>query len=151
MPRCPDHSAQALGRGSIHSQRGNIGVIHAEVPIGMDWNTFKNAIQSGHEATIEACLTNRTRIHSGVTSPVDGVGRIFCGHTPQLAGGPKHLGNVVCVDTGAFITSMTGGLDRYPDAGLCMMQSTFGTEHLPQKKIVQPNIHLTIGHAHRPF
>lgn len=130
------------------SSRGTIGLIHAEVPTGMDWGDFKAFIKSGDQTTIDFCLTSRERFQRSNEEFVSGVGRVFSGHTPQLQSGAKRMGNMVCVDTGAFLSPFP---ERYPKAGLCMMQSTFATEHVPDECEPQDGIHLILGHSLDPF
>lgn len=85
----------------IETDRGTVGLVHAEVPIGMDWATFLEKIEDGDEATISSALEGRKRIKSGDSSGVMGVGRLFVGHTIQW-GGIQRLGNIYAVDTGAI-------------------------------------------------
>jgi len=85
----------------IDTPRGSVGVLHAEVPIGMSWSRFVTAIENKDEKVTETALWGRKRIESGDTDGVVGVGRVFVGHTPHW-GGAKRFGNVFAVDTGAI-------------------------------------------------
>ena len=84
----------------IESKRGTIGLLHAEVPIGMSWSRFKENIEQGDAKTVKSALWGRTRAHNQDESGVEGVGRVFSGHTPQWDG-LRRLGNVYMLDTGA--------------------------------------------------
>lgn len=84
----------------VQTSRGSVGVIHAEVPIGMNWQSFKESIENEDPKTTAYCLWGRTRISEMNDSGVEGVGRIFSGHTVQL-GAVTKLGNVYFIDTGS--------------------------------------------------
>ena len=81
-----------------------IGIIHAEVPYGMNWDMFKHAIRSGDAQAINSALWGRKRINRGDSSGVSGVHRIFCGHT--LRKRTAELGNVVYLDTGTVLRAL---------------------------------------------
>lgn len=106
----------------VETQRGSIGLLHAEVPRGMDWPTFVSKVESGDHAAIEACLWGRTRAHAGDQSGVPGVGRVFAGHTPQF-GGPALFGNVCVLDTGAVF----GELGHHDDGKLTLVNAALRT------------------------
>lgn len=91
----------------IETSRGKVGIIHAEVPHGMDWPTFCSSLEAGDEEVIYSCLWERTRVLMRDDSGVRGLGRLFVGHSPQMMG-PARLGNIYYVDTGAFF-QMYGG------------------------------------------
>lgn len=91
----------------VDTPRGSVGLIHAEVPRGMDWPTFVAGIEAGAKKIIHSCLWGRTRVKANDASGVRGVGRIFAGHTPQLAG-MRRLGNHYLVDTAA-VYGASGG------------------------------------------
>lgn len=90
----------------IEAERGMIGLVHGDVPRGMDWKTFIERIESGHKKTIEIALTGRDRIESNDKSGVNGVGRVFVGHTIQF-GGARQFGNVFGIDTGAVFRELS--------------------------------------------
>jgi len=85
----------------IETARGTVGLLHAEVPQGMDWQTFITKIESDDPATIESCLEGRNRYKHQDQSGVPGVGRIFVGHTVHWQGSTRY-GNVYFIDTGAI-------------------------------------------------
>ncbi len=92
----------------VDTPRGLVGIVHAEVPSGMDWPTFRAAIERGDEKVTQAALEGRDRIKRRDASGVAGIGRVFVGHTPQW-GGVARLGNVYAVDTGAIFPAIREG------------------------------------------
>jgi len=96
----------------IPTDRGTVGFVHAEVPAGLDWETFKNKLAAGDEGVTEKALWGRDRIQAGDTSGVAGIDRLFFGHTPQ-AGGPQRLGNCYYIDTGAVFRLLKGDADFF--------------------------------------
>lgn len=116
----------------VETVRGTVGLIHADVPEGMSWGEFIADIGAGNSKTIETCLRGRDRIHSNNAEGVQGVGRIFVGHTPQW-GGLKRYGNVYALDTGAVF-----GEQGVKDGGcLTMARLVMKTESLtvPRKAV----------------
>jgi len=89
----------------VETERGTVGLVHAEVPVGMDWPTFVARLEGGDAHTIQSALWGRVRATRNVASGVAGVGRIFCGHTPQF-GGARRLGNCYFIDTGAVFGAL---------------------------------------------
>lgn len=87
----------------VETPRGLVGLVHADVPAGMPWARFTELLAAGDEKTTEHALRSRERSESGDECGVDGVGRVFVGHS-IMEGGPRKLGNVFYVDTGAFLT-----------------------------------------------
>ena len=83
----------------IDSKRGLIGLVHADVPKNMTWNKFKEEIESDNAVVIETALWGRSRIMNKVEEDIDGLGRLYVGHTVQNQ--VKKFGNVVALDTGA--------------------------------------------------
>lgn len=95
----------------IETVRGIVGLVHAEVPHGMDWQTFTAAIEAGDKHATKSALWGRTRIEHGDDSGVRGIDRVFCGHT--ITDAPRQAGNVYHIDTGSFI----GVSDKYEGDG----------------------------------
>lgn len=95
----------------IETARGTVGLVHGEVPGGMDWRTFVDAIEAGDKRTIKSALWRRSRIEHRDNQGVRGIGRVFCGHT--IVGSPTQLGNVYYVDSGSFV----GVRHDNPEAG----------------------------------
>lgn len=89
----------------VQTARGVVGIVHADVPAGMDWTTFVQCIEAGDEVVRDIALTGRDRIKSNDCSGVPGIGRLYVGHTIQWEGA-KRLGNVYAVDTGAVFREL---------------------------------------------
>lgn len=83
----------------VDTKRGTVGLVHADVPQGMSWQTFIAALQSGDMSVAEIAIWGRDRLHQNDVGGVKGVGRIFVGHTPMKR--LTKFGNVYAVDTGA--------------------------------------------------
>jgi serine/threonine protein phosphatase 1 len=109
----------------VESVRGTVGVLHGEVPRGMDWKDFVAGLEDGDEKALESCLRGRERMKHGDTRGVPGIGRIFAGHTPQFSGAAR-LGNCYAIDTGAVFAEMS---DR-PGAALTIANMAFQTSVL---------------------
>ena len=87
----------------IKTADGLVGIVHAETPT--EWPTLlallegDGSISKGmRRDVIEVCLWSRERISKGDRKHIDGVSRVYVGHTPLSE--PVVLGNVVYVDTG---------------------------------------------------
>lgn len=97
----------------LETERGLVGIVHGEVPVGMDWQTFVTHIEAGDPGVMQIALWGRERlaardlkgnvINGGRQNKdgVPGVGRVFVGHTPQW-NGVNRWGNVFGMDTGAI-------------------------------------------------
>ncbi|WP_298706156.1 metallophosphoesterase [uncultured Variovorax sp.] len=106
----------------VQTARGTVGLVHGEVPRGMDWPSFTSAIEAGDKHTIASCLQGRTRLRSQDATGVPGIGRIFAGHTPQFDGATR-LGNCYAIDTGAVFAE----LSTEPNAALTFADMAFKT------------------------
>lgn len=113
----------------IETRRGTVGLIHADVPAGMDWESFLRKLEAGDLKTIETCLWGRSRIESESEEGVPGVDRIFVGHTPQW-GGLTRYGNIYAIDTGAVF----GHIGRVAEGHLTMANLVMKTESLLQPR-----------------
>lgn len=91
----------------IETRRGVVGVVHGDVPVGLSWPAFVKRIEAGDPAVLEVALEGRKRLRMRDESGVEGVGRVYVGHSIQQ-GGPKRLGNVFAVDTGAILNHLKG-------------------------------------------
>lgn len=110
----------------VQTHRGTVGLVHGDVPADMPWQTFIDRIEAGDEDTIHTALWGRDRSRTDDHSGVEGVGRVFVGHTPHIAGATRR-GNVVSIDTGAIF----GLLNAQPGHGhLTMANLAFKTESL---------------------
>lgn len=114
----------------VETDRGLVGIVHAEVPQGMSWAKFKQAIERGDRHTVKSALWGRTRINAGDKSGVEGVGRLFVGHTPQW-NGLKRYGNVYAIDTGA-VYGLLGIGEPDEEPRLTMAQLVAGTQSLTE-------------------
>jgi serine/threonine protein phosphatase 1 len=85
----------------LETPRGLVGLVHGDVPAGMDWQTFVREVEAENPDVLQVALWGRDRIHSNNQDGVQGVGRVFVGHTPQW-NGVQRFGNVYAIDTGAI-------------------------------------------------
>jgi serine/threonine protein phosphatase 1 len=91
-----------------------IGLVHADIPEGLDWNCFKQRLQAADEASIEAALWSRGRwkeaiarqVPSDYLPDVEGVDWLFLGHSPVER--PTKAGNVVFTDCGLWKGNSAG-------------------------------------------
>lgn len=127
----------------IETHRGTVGLLHAEVPQGMDWTTFLSRIESGDQASTESCLEGRQRYKCQDLSGVPGVGRIFVGHTVHW-GGATRYGNVYSIDTGAIF----GQLGIKDKGGLTMAKMVASTGLLTGPKASQGLVDLRANDDH---
>lgn len=109
----------------IETLRGTVGMVHGDVPKGMPWASFLQKVTAGDASVLEVALEGRRRLEDGDLSGVDGVGRLFVGHTVQY-GGAKKFGNVYAVDTGAVFNLIKGD----EQCGLTIANIAFRTEAL---------------------
>ncbi len=81
---------------------GQVGVVHADVPPGIDWQAFVAQIEAGDNNCEQVALWSRTRAKLyQVAGNVPGIERIYCGH--NIVDKPLVAGNVRYIDTGAFL------------------------------------------------
>lgn len=98
----------------IQTEDEPIGVVHAEVFRGMNWHEFLAQINQGDPYFIYKTLWGRTRLESQDQTKVEGIKRVFSGHTVQ--NNIAKLGNCFFIDTGAVFslfspdTAMAGAL-----------------------------------------
>jgi len=84
----------------IKTTKGIIAFVHADVPETFNWKDFKERLNKKDKLIAEFAMGSRIRFNDKNNQGVDGVFRIFLGHTPT-SNGPKQLGNVFFIDTGA--------------------------------------------------
>ena len=89
----------------LETARGTVGLVHADVPAGMNWATFVREVEAENPKVLETALWGRKRVQSGNEDGVEGIGRIFVGHTPQWDG-LRRCGNIYYVDTGGIFNEM---------------------------------------------
>lgn len=90
----------------VETVRGLVGMVHADIPKGMTWPEFVKRIEADDSETLSVSLEGRDRIKTMDCTGVQGVGRVFVGHTIQR-GGSVRYGNVYAVDTGAVLNEMS--------------------------------------------
>ena len=83
----------------VETPRGLVGLVHADVPKEMTWQQFTAAVEAGDEQVLETAVWGRDRLHQNDESGVEGIGRVFVGHTPVNR--LLRLGNIYAIDTGA--------------------------------------------------
>lgn len=91
-------------------QGKTIGFVHADVPLDMNWGEFKNNLKNNDRETLHQAMWGRTRIKAEDERGVDGVDRVFLGHTVRKK--ITAYGNCVYVETGASKRYLTGK-DKY--------------------------------------
>jgi serine/threonine protein phosphatase 1 len=129
----------------VPTVRGTVGILHGEVPRGMDWAEFVAGVEDGDPRVTESCLRGRARLKHADARGVPGIGRIFAGHTPQF-GGAARLGNVYAIDTGAVFAEIA---DR-PGAALTIANMAFQTNSLARPR-EQGNVRLNDQVSDAPF
>jgi serine/threonine protein phosphatase 1 len=86
----------------IATQQGNIGVVHADLPVGVPWQQLIHNIYFDEE-TRDYMMWSRNRIKyielTGETTAVEGIDLVVMGHTPREK--PLHISNLYYIDTGA--------------------------------------------------
>ena len=111
----------------IPTKRGTVGIVHAEIPSEMNWSTFKHALETGNKQVIHTALWGRNRINYRDINGVQGVDRVFHGHTPQYRG-TLRLGNCYYIDTGAVFREIKAN----EDMGLTFANMNVGTDRLTE-------------------
>ncbi len=135
----------------IPTDRGTVGFIHAEVPQGQDWSTFKDNIENNDRKTVQSALWSRKRIEHDDRSGVEGIDRLFSGHTPQERG-PRRLGNCYYIDTGAVFRMLFGDVTA-EDFHLTMSDICAETASLdqPPKNRDDKQVILDVPENPKPF
>ena len=94
----------------LETRRGRIGIVHADVPAAMSWPQFVAALEAGDEQARDTALWGRDRAEGRITSPVEGIERVVCGHTINTDCRVRTVGNMWLIDTGAFTQQENSGL-----------------------------------------
>lgn len=119
----------------VETSRGLVGIVHADVPPGMDWQTFTAKIEAGDEYATRMALgmdlsdtfhESRQRVQTRRTDGVPGVGRVFVGHTVLFEGMQK-LGNLYAIDSGSVWADA-----RKNKGHLTMVNPVMQTQYLAQ-------------------
>lgn len=129
----------------FETARGTVGVLHAEVPKSMDWQSFKSGLMAGNKTLQLWAIESRMRIRGNDASGVRGVGRVFCGHTPQH-NGPTRLGNVFYIDTGAVFRLL-----GHNDCAMMFTAAATSTQSLEMPNAEQRSIDLRNTPSETPF
>jgi len=81
----------------------NVAIIHAEVPLFINsFSDLVEKIEEQHIDTLESLLWGRLRVEMDINKKVDGIGKIYCGHTPLPEA--DNYGNHRVVDIGSYKT-----------------------------------------------
>lgn len=83
----------------VETRDGLVGIVHADVPPNLSWQEFIDDLEFGNARVREHALWSRMRVNGRTPPLVDGIYRLFCGHTPLER--PYNIGNVFFLDTGA--------------------------------------------------
>lgn len=103
--------------GRSGQPQDRIGFVHADVPRGLDWDSFIARIEDGDEKAQQIAVWSRKRIDESDMSGVAGISRIFIGHT--VTAGARQLGNCFFVDTGGVFRQHDGKMNPAYYLTLC--------------------------------
>ncbi len=103
----------------VETDQGIVGIVHADVPPRLSWAEFVAAVDSGNEETLEVATWSRQRAQGHWLRGVQGVFRVFIGHTPCWDD-VHQIDNVICIDTGGVFGLYRGDID----ASLTVMELT---------------------------
>lgn len=92
----------------IETDRGLVGVVHAEVPLGVSWDRLKYELIAENKEMIKSCLWDRVRVTNNIQEVIKGIDRVYVGHC-ILDAGPRRFGNTFAIDTGACLTNLHQG------------------------------------------
>jgi serine/threonine protein phosphatase 1 len=93
----------------IETVRGRVGIVHADIPPGLDWPGFVAGLLRADSSVLETALWGRQRAAGGVSHGVAGIDQVVCGHSIAADHKVHHVGNVWLIDTGAFTAEKDGG------------------------------------------
>ncbi len=86
----------------VENNNGNVGIVHADVPVGLTWQEIIRDINNDEEIR-DYLMWSRNRFKyiqlTGETVDVDGIGLVVMGHMPTSK--PLHINNLYYIDTGA--------------------------------------------------
>lgn len=83
----------------VETGAGRMGLVHADLPVGLPWQAFLDKLANGDARAREIALWGRSRARGTAAGLVEGVERVYCGHTPVDS--PRVADNVCFIDTGA--------------------------------------------------
>lgn len=101
----------------VETDQGKVGIVHADVPPNLSWVQFTAEIERGNPAIHKYALWSRNRATGKHITPVEGIERVYCGHTVIKGGTIKIVGNVYFIDTGAVYTFPNARLTLLPLTG----------------------------------
>jgi serine/threonine protein phosphatase 1 len=107
----------------IQMSHAKVGIIHADIAHGENWNDFVAQLDSNPKAVAHAVWSrNRIRMTELTGKPinVDGIDLMIVGHTPLKTA--VQVGNVYYLDTAAAYSS------SYEDAKLSILEFSPGLE-----------------------
>jgi serine/threonine protein phosphatase 1 len=101
----------------IETRAGLVGIVHADVPPFVTWDSFVEQLASGDRDAAFYAMWSRNRIQGNfVSAEVQGrVIRVYCGHTPIRD--VIEFGNVHFIDTGAVYCQ-----EGYAEARLTLIE-----------------------------
>jgi serine/threonine protein phosphatase 1 len=111
----------------VQTEKGMVGIVHADVPRALAWDTFTDKLQQGERLMQFTAIAGTASAHAQDEAEVQGLWRLYVGHAVQQ-GGARQLGNVMMVDTGAVVASRPAGGAGY---GLTFMELTGEPEPIP--------------------
>lgn len=94
----------------VDASQGRVGIVHADVPAAMSWPAFIEALEADDREARFVAVWGRARAEGMIRSGVEGIDRVVCGHTIMPDGQVHTVGNVWCIDTGAFLPLERGRL-----------------------------------------
>lgn len=134
----------------IDTSIGQVGMIHADVPVGYAWQDLPELLSLEHDDPLRKKLfSSRDRHNDQDQTPVAGIERVYVGH--NVVRKVQRLGNIVNLDTGAY----KGRGQRWPgEGGLSIVRIDIGWEELqsaiekskPGKGLVSPDCVLHSSH-----
>lgn len=135
-----------------------VGFTHAEIPKELSWQEFIQKLKEEDERVLQTALFGRSRIVQAYkngfdTDPgVEGVTKIFTGHSLAAQRGANKMGNWFCIDTGA---GMRWTEDIFPkcdpaDLHLSLVDVRAEASELQRKKLLDDDRPYHIIHASGP-
>ena len=94
----------------IETQHGRIGLIHAEIPTGLNWPDFIRLLEAGDNLSLQSSLWGRKRIGSIFSPSIKGIDRVVCGHSVTKDRQVIKKGNIWFIETGAYLAKDGGSL-----------------------------------------
>jgi len=85
----------------VETPMGLVGILHGDIPLDLSWQDLIQALTEGNQEVRQAVLWGRERVSLPDPDSVEGIQRVFCGHTPSIDFQPQVKKNVYFIDTGA--------------------------------------------------